>query len=187
MESTGYRITPAMRQRLARVHQRTDDGGLAVTAFETNQEPEFEPGGGGLYSTAGDYLRFMRMILNRGRTDEGVQVLRPETVDLMARNAMGKLRVGLLRTSRPQLSCDAEFFAGTPKTWGLTFMINEAAAPTGRPAGSLAWAGLGNTYFWIDPENGIAGVHMAQVLPFVDARALALFHAFEKTVYGARV
>ncbi len=187
MDSTAYRISPEMRTRLARVHQRNADGSLAVTAFETNQDPEFDPGGGGLYSTAGDYLRFMRMVLNRGSAGSRVRVLRPETVDLMARNAMGPLRVGLLRTSRPQLSCDAEFFPGTPKSWGLTFMINETDAPTGRAAGSLAWAGLGNTYFWIDPKNGIAGVHMAQVLPFVDARALALFHAFEKAVYGALI
>lgn len=184
MESTAYRLTPAMRSRLARVHQRTASGGLDVTDFETNQAPEFEPGGGGLYSTAGDYLRFLRMILNRGRAG-AAQLLRPETVDLMSKNAMGALRVGLLRTVRPPLSNDAEFFPGTPKTWGLTFMINEAAAPTGRSAGSLAWAGLGNTYFWIDPARGIAGVHMAQVLPFVDARALALFYSVEKAVYDA--
>ena len=184
MGSTAYRITPSMRARLAKVHQRTAGGGLEVTPFETNQDPEFEPGGGGLYSTAGDYLRFMRMILNRGRAGDA-QVLKPETVDLMSKNAMGDLRVGLLRTARPQLSCDAEFFPGTPKTWGLTFMINEADAPTGRRAGSLAWAGLGNTYFWIDPKTGIAGVHMAQVLPFVDPKALALFYAFERAVYGA--
>ena len=184
MASTAYRITPSMRARLAKVHQRTAEGGLDVTAFETNQEPEFEPGGGGLYSTAEDYLRFMRMILNRGRAGEA-QLLRPETIDLMSKNAMGDLRVGLLRTARPQLSCDAEFFPGTPKTWGLTFMINEADAPTGRPAGSLAWAGLGNTFFWIDPRNGIAGVHMTQLLPFVDPKALALFYAFEKTAYDA--
>jgi methyl acetate hydrolase len=185
MDSTAHRITPSMRQRLARVHQRGEDGGLAVTAFEVNQEPEFEPGGGGLYSTAVDYLRFMRMILNRGSANGGRQLLRPETVELMSKNAMGELRVGKLSAARPELSCDAEFFEGTPKTWGLTFMINEATGHTGRPPGSLTWAGLGNTYFWIDPKNGIAGVHMAQVLPFVDPKALALFYAFEKGVYGA--
>ena len=184
MGSTAYRITPGMRKRLAKVHQRNADGGLAATAFETNQDPEFEPGGGGLYSTAGDYLRFTRMILDGGRAGPN-QVLRPETVDLMTSNAMGGLRVQPLPTARPGLSCDAEFFPGTPKSWGLTFMINEADAPTGRPAGSLAWAGLANTHFWIDPKNGIAGLHMAQVLPFVDPRALARFHAFEAAVYVA--
>ncbi len=184
MDSTAYRITPSMRERLAKVHQREADGLLNVTAFEVNQEPEYEPGGGGLYSTAVDYLKFMRMILNKGRSG-GRQLLKPETIDLMSRNSMGALRVVKLPAARTALSCDAEFFEGTPKTWGLTFMINEAVAYTGRPAGSLAWAGLGNTYFWIDPKNGIGGVHMAQVLPFVDPRALAGFYAFEKSVYEA--
>jgi len=184
MDSTGFRITPAMRARLAKVHQRGDDGKLAVTGFAVPQEPEFEPGGGGLYSTAADYQRFMRMILNGGRGN-GNQVLRPETVELMARNAMGELRVRMLPTQNPVLSRDAEFFPGIPKSWGLSFMINEQAAPPGRSAGSLAWAGLANTYFWIDPARRIAGTVMMQILPFVDARALALFTAYEKGVYAA--
>jgi CubicO group peptidase (beta-lactamase class C family) len=173
-----------MRERLAKVHQRGADGKLAVTAFEVPQDPEFEPGGGGLYSTASDYQRFMRMILNRGRGN-GNQVLRPETVDLMSRNAMGSLRVRMLPTQNPALSLDAEFFVGTPKTWGLSFMINEERAPTGRSPGSLAWAGLANTYFWIDPTKNIAGLAMMQVLPFVDPKSLALFTAYEKSVYAS--
>jgi CubicO group peptidase (beta-lactamase class C family) len=173
-----------MRSRIARVHQRGDDGGLAATAFEIPQDPEFEPGGGGLYSSAQDYQRFLRMVLNRG-TENGNRVLRRETVELMSRNAMGALRVAMLPSQNPLLSCDAEFFPGVPKTWGLSFMINETIAPTGRSAGSLSWAGLANTYFWIDPAKGIGGVLMTQVLPFVDPRALALFTAFEKSAYAA--
>jgi CubicO group peptidase (beta-lactamase class C family) len=184
MASTAFKITPEMRERLAKVHQRGADGKLAVTAFEVPQDPEFEPGGGGLYSTASDYQRFMRMILNRGRGN-GNQVLRPETVDLMSRNAMGSLRVRMLPTQNPALSLDAEFFVGTPKTWGLSFMINEERAPTGRSPGSLAWAGLANTYFWIDPTKNIAGLAMMQVLPFVDPKSLALFTAYEKSVYAS--
>ena len=184
MDSTAFKITPAMRERIAKVHQRGDDGKFTVSAFEVPQEPEFEPGGGGLYSTAGDYQRFMRMILNGGKGN-GKQVLRSETVELMSRNAMGELRVKMLPSQNRLLSCDAEFFPGVPKSWGLSFMINEATAPTGRSAGSLAWAGLANTYFWIDPAKRVAGVLMTQVLPFVDPRALALFTAYEKSVYSA--
>jgi CubicO group peptidase (beta-lactamase class C family) len=184
MDSTAFRITPAMRERIAKVHQRGDDGRFTVSAFEVPQEPEFEPGGGGLYSTAGDYQRFMRMILNGGKGN-GNQVLRRETVELMSRNAMGELRVTMLPSQNRLLSCDAEFFPGVPKSWGLSFMINEATAPTGRSAGSLAWAGLANTYFWIDPAKRVAGVLMTQVLPFVDPRSLALFTAYEKSVYAA--
>lgn len=184
MDSTAFRISPAMRARMAKVHQREEGGALAVSDFEVPQDPEFEPGGGGLYSTAADYLKFMRMILNGGRGN-GNEVLRPETVGLMARNAMGSLRVRMLPTQNPALTRDAEFFPGTPKSWGLSFMINEEVAPTGRSAGSLAWAGLANTYFWIDPAKRIAGLLMMQIRPFVDARALALFEAYERAVYSA--
>jgi CubicO group peptidase (beta-lactamase class C family) len=185
MASTAFKITPEMRARLAKVHQRGEDGAkLTVTAFEVPQEPEFEAGGGGLYSTANDYQRFMRMILNGGRGN-GNQILKPETVALMSRNAMGSLRVRMLPTQNLVLTRDAEFFPGIPKTWGLSFMINEETAPTGRSAGSLAWAGLANTYFWIDPKKNIAALIMMQVLPFVDARSLALFTAYEKAVYDS--
>ena len=184
MSSTAFKISPAMRARIAKVHQRSADGTFTLNPFEVPQDPEFEPGGGGLYSTAEDYQRFMRMILNGGKGN-GNQVLRRETVELMSRNAMGDLRVAMLPSQNPLLSCDAEFFPGVPRTWSTAFMINEAVAPTGRSAGSLAWAGLTNTYFWIDPAKSIGGVLMTQVLPFVDPRALALFTAYEKSVYSA--
>jgi CubicO group peptidase (beta-lactamase class C family) len=96
---------------------------------------------------------------------------------------MGDLKVTMLKTAMPPLTNDAEFFPGMPKNWGLSFMINEETAPTGRTPGSLAWAGLANTYFWIDQSKGIGGVYMTQVLPFADEKALPLFYAFEKNVY----
>ena len=185
MTSTGFRISPSMRTRLATVHQRdTVTGMLSTTPFEVPQDTEFDPGGGGLYSTAGDYLRFTRMILNQGRGN-GHQLLKPETIALMSKNAMGPLRVSLLRTQNPAASLDAEFFPGIEKSWGLTFMINEQQAPTGRSTGSLAWAGLPNAFFWIDPKKDLAGVILMQVLPFVDPQALGLFTAYEKAVYAA--
>jgi len=182
MTSTGYRITPDMRSRLAKVHRRRD-GALVPIDMETQQEPLVENGGGGLNSTVGDYAAFMRMILNGGEGN-GNRVLKPETVRMMSQNQMGDCRVGLLPTTDPSGSLDAEFFPGLEKTWGLTFMINETAAPTGRSAHSLAWAGLYNSYFWIDPAKGIAGVFLAQLLPFVDERALALYLDFETAVYN---
>lgn len=183
MHSTGFKITPEMRARVAKVHLRNaNDQSLSVLDFEVPQEPEVDPGGGGLYSTASDYLRFTRMMLNDGYAN-GQPILKPETVALMSKNAMGPLRVKMLHTVNPNMSLDAEFFPGVEKTWGLTFMINEATAPTGRSAGSLAWAGLPNAYFWIDPVQKIAGVLMMQILPFVDTSALKLFTDFETTVY----
>ncbi len=186
MDSTAFFITPAMRERLARIHHRGPDGSLSPDmALEIPQEPEFEMGGGGLYGTAGDYAKFVRMMLNQGRSDRGEQVLKPGTVAQMSKNAMGDCRVGLLKTAIPPLSNDAEFFPGIDKQWGLSFMINNALAPTGRSAGSLAWAGLANTYYWIDQAKGVGGVYATQILPFADTRSLPLFHAFEKAVYDA--
>jgi methyl acetate hydrolase len=183
MGDTGFRITDDMRRRLAKIHQRGgDDRFEPQLELEIPQDPEFEMGGGGLYGTIQDYAKFVRMILNRGRAD-GQQLLKPETVQMMSTNQMGACRVGMLKTAMPPLSNDAEFFPGMPKTWGFSFMINTERAPTGRNPGSLAWAGLANSYFWIDPAAGIGGVYATQVLPFADKKALPLFLAFEKTVY----
>jgi methyl acetate hydrolase len=181
MGDTAFKLRPDMRARLAKIHQRGGDG-FAPLDLEIPQEPEFEMGGGGLYGTVGDYLKFVRMMLNRGAAN-GDRVLQPETVDMMARNQMGEGRVRALKTAMPSLSNDAEFFPGMPKTWGLTFMINTEQAPTGRTAGSLAWAGLANSYYWIDPNKGVGGVYLTQILPFADQKSLPLFFEFEKTVY----
>jgi len=184
MDSTAFKITPSMYARLAKIHSRGDDGKLAPIDFGMPQEPEFQMGGGGLYSTAGDYLKFVRLFLNGGSAN-GNRLLQPETVALMSRNAMGDTKVHLLKTVMPPLSNDAEFFPGMPKSWGLSFMINDELAPTGRTAGSLAWAGLANTYFWIDQQRGVGGVYLSQILPFADVKSLPLFYAFEKTVYDS--
>lgn len=184
MHDTAFRIRPDMRARLGRIHQRGADGRLSPTDLEIPQDPEFQMGGGGLYGTARDYLAFVRMMLNDGHGPGG-QVLRPDTVLRMSRNAMGRKLVTPLRTAIPSFSNDAEFFPGIGKSWGLSFMINDERAPTGRAAGSLGWAGLANTYFWIDRRTRIGGVFVSQVLPFADAKVLPLFYAFEKTVYDA--
>jgi len=146
------------------------------------QDPEFFMGGGGLYSTGSDYLKFARMFLNHGSLD-GKTVLRPETVAMMGQNQIGDVNVVVLKSVLPDSSLDAEFFPGMVKKWGLGFMINTETAPTGRSAGSLAWAGLANTYFWIDPTKNIAGVILMQLLPFADPQALQTFAEFESRLY----
>jgi len=183
MNDTAFKITPSMRQRLAKVHQRGDDDKLTpLMDLEIPQEPEFEMGGGGLYGTAGDYLKFIRMMLNGGKAN-GKQLLKAETVRSMSMNHIGQLLVGQLKTAMPPLSNDVDVFPGMQKKWGLSFLINTQKAPTGRSAGSLAWAGLANTYFWIDPAKGIGGVYLSQVLPFADKKSLPLCGEFETAVY----
>jgi methyl acetate hydrolase len=184
MKDTGFKLTPERRARLVGMHSRGEDGVLAPMEFEMPQKPEFEMGGGGLYGTAADYLAFARVFLTEGRAEDGRQVLRSETVRLMAENAMGELNVRALPAA-PPYSNEAEFFPGMVKKWGLGFMISTEAVPGGRSARSLAWAGLGNTYFWIDPAKGVAGVILMQLIPFADVKALAVFAGFEAAVYAA--
>ena len=181
IKDTGFKLTDEHRTRLAGMHARDETGTFARVEFEIPQDPEFQMGGGGLYGTASDYLAFQRVFLNEGQAN-GQRVLKPETVRLMTANAIGDLAVRPLKTVVPNLSHDAEFFPSMVKKWGLGFLISTEPVPGGRSAGSLAWAGLGNTYFWIDSAKGIAGVILMQLLPFADPKALALLDAFEQAV-----
>ena len=181
MTETGFKIRDDQRQRLAAIHIRKP-AGLVATSIELPAEPEFEMGGGGLYSTVGDYMKFARMILNGGVLD-GRRLLKAETVAAMSTHAMGAIRARALKSADLGATRDMDFTEGME--WGLSFMINPQPLATGRSAGSLAWAGLANTYYWIDPAKGIAGIFAAQVFPFAEAQVLALFQAFETEVYRA--
>jgi methyl acetate hydrolase len=184
MNDTSFRLSPSQRARLAAVHQRGEDGALAPIEFELPQEPEFFMGGGGLYGTVTDYLAFTQMILHGG-TFNRARILRPETVTLMSQNHIGGLEVGALQTAIPALSKDVALYPGMSKKWGLSFLINTETAPSGRSAGSLAWAGLANTFFWVDRTRRVAGVFASQVLPFFDDAAIDLLAKFETEVYRA--
>jgi methyl acetate hydrolase len=181
MTDTGFKIGEAQRRRLARIHARTPSG-LVSTDTEIPQDPEFHMGGGGLYSTVGDYLKFAQMILHGG-TFSNTRVLKSETVAVMSRNAMGNLSCNPMKTAIPAYSNDVDFVEGMK--WGLSFLINPEPMSTGRSAGSLAWAGLANSYYWIDPKRKIAGVYATQILPFFDQKAVQAFVAFETAVYAA--
>jgi len=100
-------------------------------------------------------------------------------------NQIGGLSAGKLKTFAPNVSSDVDVHPGAIDKWGLGFLINETAYPGGRTAGSLAWAGVYNTFYWIDPARGISGVIMMQFLPFVDKEAVGLLGDFERAVYGS--
>lgn len=182
MSSTSFILSPQQRARLVGMHARQADGSLQPMPFELNQNPEFFMGGGGLYSTAGDYLAFQQMLLHGGRFN-GVQILKPETVAEMRKNHIGKLNAGAMKTAIPAYTNDVDFFPGMELKWGLSFLINTKEGPAGRSAGSLTWAGLANTYYWIDPIKRLAGVILLQLLPFADAKAVKLYAQFERGVY----
>ena len=183
MNDTGFKITDSQRQRLVGIHARGEDGSLAPIPFEIEQNPEFHMGGGGLYSTAADYIKFTQMILGKGRGN-GNQLLKPETVALMGQNHIGDLTIGKMTSLAPMYSNDVDLYPGMVKQWGLSFLINAAKTAEGRSPGSLAWAGLANTYFWIDPARNVAGVILMQLLPFVDHKSLEAFAGFERGVYA---
>ncbi|MFE5875038.1 serine hydrolase domain-containing protein [Rhodococcus sp. NPDC056506] len=183
MADTAFTMSPSMKDRLAPIHQRESDGSLTpLIGFELPAEPEVHMGGHGLHGTVGDYMKFIRMWLNDGAGTAG-RVLAPETVAAAVRNGLEGQHVGLLPGVLPTLSNDAEFFPGVPKGWAYSFMTNEEVAPTGRPAGSLAWAGLANLYYWIDRQTGVGGFWATQILPFADAGSINGYLEFETAVY----
>jgi CubicO group peptidase (beta-lactamase class C family) len=132
---------------------------------------------------AGDYIKFCQMILGKGQAN-GNQVLRPETVAVMGHNHIGAINVTKMVSALPIYTNDVDLWPDQVKKWGLSFLINTAKTPEGRSPGSLAWAGLANTYFWIDPARDICGVILMQLLPFADGKALEAFAGFERGIYS---
>jgi methyl acetate hydrolase len=185
MTSTGFKLTASMRERFARIHQRGAGGELSPQMdMEWPKLPEIQMGGHALYGTAGDYCRFIRMWLNDGAGENG-RVLNGETVRMAEKNGLGDKKINPLRGTVPSVSSDVDFFPGLAKSWGLSFMIVDEDAPTGRPAGSLSWAGLANLFYWIDPKNGIGGIWATQVLPFMDEVSYGGYLDFEAAVYSS--
>ncbi len=184
MSDSGFQLTPSQEERLVRVHRRNADGSLEPIIIDLPPcNPEFWAGGGALYSTGPDYLRFLRMLLGGGRLD-GVQLLQPDTVREIGRNQVGDLAAGVMRTTTPERTNDFVLFPEGSCRWGLAHMINMLPGPNGRSAGSLSWGGIFNSYYWIDPSANVAALILMQFLPFADPRALAVCGAFERAVYN---
>jgi len=181
MYDTSFHLSEQELPRLATTYSKSDSGDLSPLPARSNSA--FLSGGGGLVSTAPDYIRFLRALLNGGELD-GARILNRETVALMAQNHIGDLEAGSSGgTAMPALSNSFDIFPGSVDKFGLGFLINSDQVPGGRAPGSLTWAGLANTYFWIDLENDLCGVLMTQILPFGDADALALLSDFETSIY----
>jgi CubicO group peptidase (beta-lactamase class C family) len=184
MDDTSYNVPEPKGPRLVAQQQRAGermDGAIILQNPQLGLTIPAPVGGGGLASTASDYGRFVRMFLNGGTLD-GVRVLKAETVALMGQNQIGAISVSALKSALPR-SADFTFIADGRDKWGLGFLITTDQIPGKRSPGSLSWGGINNTFFWIDPARGIAGVILMQYLPFADAKALAVYDAFERGTY----
>jgi methyl acetate hydrolase len=183
MTDTGFVPSADQASRLVRVHRRGADGSLEPITMEISHR-QFFSGGGGLLSSGRDYLTFLQMLLHQGRFN-GAELLRPETVALMGQNQIGNLQLGMMKTAMPELSNDVDLFPGVRCGHGLASVVNAQQGPNGRSAGTLTWAGLFNTYYWIDPQKRVTGVILTQILPFADHKAVKLYGEFERGVYDA--
>lgn len=184
MSDTAYQCNATMTDRLAATHVLDGEQWKALTPKNRETLPEFDSGGGGLYSTTLDYARFLQMLLNGGELF-GRRLLSSETVSAMSSNNMGQLRVSPVTSHDQILSANFEFMPGVPKSWGLTFQLNEEAVPEGRQLGSMSWAGLFNTHFWVDPKSGLGALLMTQTLPFMIPQVSNLLEQFERATYEA--
>ncbi len=185
MSDTSYLLPASKFDRLVSQWHRLDDGTLTEASRTPPASPKEFNGGGGLFSTAPDYIRFMQMFLEKGRGVNGATILGAETVERMEINQIGASSAGKMKSYRPDLSSDVDIQPGHTEKWGLGFLINTYPYDGGRSAGSLAWAGIFNTFFWIDPKRSLCAVLMMQFLPFVDREATGLLNDFERAVYRA--
>lgn len=185
MRDTSFVLRSDMQARLVSAAARGPDGTLARIEFEFPGDADFHMGGGGLYSTGPDYLRFTRMVLAGGALD-GARVLQEDTVQLMGRNAIGDIEVPPFVSDNPAMALSAELFPGQIARWGLSFVINTEDIPGCRAANSLAWAGVHNTFFWIDPSRELCAVLMMQLLPANDPQVLRTLVGYEQGLYASR-
>lgn len=186
MHDTTFLLSEEQKSRRATPMLVSEEGGYVPFPVDLlGEQAEFLSGGGGLSGTGGDYLRFSRMILNGGTLD-GAQILTPETVATMTRNQIDNIRAGKMDSVVPMFAVANDMFADMNPGWSYGFLVNPEQGPNGRAAGTLSWAGIANTYYWIDPANDIAAVLMMQFLPFAHPKAWDVLGAFERAVYDSR-
>ncbi len=180
MTDTTFVLNDEQRGRATPIHVR-DKGGWVPSGAVGGRSVAFMAGDGGLYGTAGDYAKLLTELLAGAP-----RLLSAPGWAAMTGNQIGDLDVQMLRTADAGQSVDLDLAAGQRAKWSLGFMTNPAAMPGRRGAGSQFWAGLANTYFWLDPGAGMAGVLMSSVLPFGYPGAFGLFEAFERAAYAGR-
>jgi len=184
MGDTSWAVAPDKQARLAPQFTRAN-GKMEPLPKATVPSAPTAPfrGDGGLYSTVEDYSKFVRMLLNEG-TLGSAKILSPASVRQMGQNAMGSIFVQLQPDADKQRTRPFPLGAGKDK-FGLGFQLaaDDPGTKGFRSPGSMSWAGIFNTEFWVDPVRKIGGVHMMQLLPFYDEGAIRALRGFEGTVY----
>jgi len=184
MKDTFFNVPADKQTRLVRRYQRGEDGRLVELPPLPTEPVSFFSGGGGLHSTAADYLTFTRAILAGGQLG-AAPMMKPESVALMGQNQIGELTPVPATSTMPQLVADTKM-PGRPDKFGLGFALNSSPIEGGRGAHTLSWAGIFNTFFWIDREKGVCAVVLTQMMPFLDDGLARLVDDFDRAVYAWR-
>jgi methyl acetate hydrolase len=185
MTHTTFDPDEAAQQALMPMHSRLPDGSLVPNGVELPIPPEVHSGGGGSYSTVGDYARFMRALLRGGELD-GTRILSEASVDLMFTDSLGDISLPTgISSSDPALSNNVEF-PPVPQGFSLGLHLFNVDLPGLRKAGSGDWSGLTNCYYWIDRASGVCGAVLTQVLPYFDEGIVGTALGFEAAVYADR-
>ena len=182
MKSTSFLVAPENFDRLVSSYRRQPDGKLKEDPRTQPAPPTAYNGGGGLFSTAPDYTRFTQMILRKGHGPNKEEILRPKTVELMSVNQIGSIPIERLKSTDLSLTADLDLGPGNKYTYG--FLLNTVTSPEGRPAGTLMWAGVENSFYWIDPRRSLCAVIMMQFFPFLDPQGAGMLTDFTKAVYA---
>lgn len=150
MPDSSFVVPPDKRSRVARMYQRGEAGALTEQPPRPSPPPDgFYSGGGGLHSTARDYLTFTRALMSGGQVGQR-RILTSESIALMGRNQIGDQVIRPFASVMPQLATDGAALTGNLDKFGLGFALNSKPVPSGRGPNTLAWAGIFNTFFWID-------------------------------------
>ncbi len=185
MSDTYFNVPPDKQARMVAAFHRAEDGSFASSPPQPVKPVEFFSGGGGLYSTADDYIKFVRAILGGGQLGQ-VRILSSPSLDQMAQNQIGDLSLRPLVSLMPQLLNDKAVLPGRPDKFGLGFAMNTAAIEKGRGANTLSWGGIFNTFFWVDREKKVAAVLIVQMLPFLEDGPAEVVNDFDRAVYAWR-
>ena len=181
MKDTSFLVPPEKFDRLVSSYRRQPDGKLKEDARTQPAPPTAFNGGGGLFSTAADYIRFTQMILRKGRSEAKDQIVSSKTVAMMSVSQIGAIPIEPLKSTDPSLTADLDVGPGNKYTYG--FLLN-TMPELGRPAGTLMWAGVENSYYWIDPQRPVCAVIMMQFFPFLDPQGSGMLTDFAKAVYA---